>query len=115
MMSELKENWRLTIFLCERVRLSKRRAKGGAGVQAPTNAILEVTHRSLNDQEVKAQEVRKMQLEPADAEYEDDEDDKDEEKETVLISNCQFYNFYEMFKLFRKIMKLTQMINKQIA
>ena len=53
----IERKLKINDFLCERVRLSKRRAKGGAGVQAPTNAILEVTHRSLNDQEVKAQEV----------------------------------------------------------
>lgn len=63
-----------------RVRLSKRRAKGGGGVQAATNAVLAVRHRDLNDQEVLAQEHRKQQLENLE-EVEDDEEEEEEEGE----------------------------------
>ncbi|XP_076816610.1 RNA polymerase II-associated factor 1 homolog [Clavelina lepadiformis] len=61
-----------------RVRLSKRRAKGGGGVQSATNAVLAVKHRLLNDQEMAAQEMRKAQLEPLEP---DDEEEVEEETE----------------------------------
>uniref|UniRef100_A0A4W3GNP9 RNA polymerase II-associated factor 1 homolog n=1 Tax=Callorhinchus milii TaxID=7868 RepID=A0A4W3GNP9_CALMI len=38
-----------------RVRLSKRRAKGGHGVQSNTNAVLVVKHRDMNEKELEAQ------------------------------------------------------------
>lgn len=56
------------------MRLSKRRAKGGGGLQSATNAVLAVHHRELNDQEVAAQEMRRMQLEPLEADDEEEED-----------------------------------------
>uniref|UniRef100_H2YJZ3 RNA polymerase II-associated factor 1 homolog n=1 Tax=Ciona savignyi TaxID=51511 RepID=H2YJZ3_CIOSA len=64
-----------------RVRLSKRRAKGGAGVQAATDAVLAVRHRMLNDQERAAQEMRRVQLEPLEVEEEEEEGEKSGEEE----------------------------------
>ncbi|XP_078483282.1 RNA polymerase II-associated factor 1 homolog [Ciona intestinalis] len=72
-----------------RVRLSKRRAKGGGGIQAATDAVLAVRHRMLNDQEVAAQEMRRVQLEPLEAEEEEGEEegegegDREEKEETA--------------------------------
>lgn len=62
-----------------RVRLSKRRAKGGGGVQSATNAILAVKHRELVEQELAAQEMRKLQLEPLEADEEEDEENAEED------------------------------------
>lgn len=70
-----------------RVRLSKRRAKGGGGVQAATNAVLAVRHRDLNDQETQAQDLRKMQLEamePEEEEEDEEEGEGDEEGEEEM-------------------------------
>nr|XP_039260334.1 RNA polymerase II-associated factor 1 homolog [Styela clava] len=66
-----------------RVRLSKRRAKGGGGLQSATNAVLAVHHRELNDQELAAQEMRRMQLEPleADEDFDEKQDDELEEED----------------------------------
>ena len=55
-----------------RVRLSKRRAKGGVGVQPATNAVLAVHHRTLNEQEEAAQEMRRSQLEALEQEEEEE-------------------------------------------
>ena len=60
-----------------RVRLSKRRAKGGGGVQAATNAVLAVRHRDLNEQETQAQDLRRMQLEAMEADEEEEEEEEE--------------------------------------
>ncbi|XP_067831256.1 RNA polymerase II-associated factor 1 homolog [Heptranchias perlo] len=72
-----------------RVRLSKRRAKGGHGVQSNTNAMLVVKHRDMNEKELEAQEARRAQLENHEPEDEEEmehgkriqgsEDEKDKE------------------------------------
>nr|CAB3264627.1 RNA polymerase II-associated factor 1 homolog [Phallusia mammillata] len=64
-----------------RVRLSKRRAKGGGGVQSATNAVLAVRHRELNEQEIAAQEMRRIQLEPLEPDDEEEEGAEEEEGE----------------------------------
>nr|XP_018670805.1 RNA polymerase II-associated factor 1 homolog [Ciona intestinalis] len=73
-----------------RVRLSKRRAKGGGGIQAATDAVLAVRHRMLNDQEVAAQEMRRVQLEPLEAEEEEEVEEEEggngEEKDETAPS-----------------------------
>ncbi len=69
------------VVRAHRVRLSKRRAKGGGGVQAATNAVLAVRHRDLNEQEVLAQEHRKQQLENLEEVEDDDEEEEEEEGE----------------------------------
>ncbi|XP_048474193.1 RNA polymerase II-associated factor 1 homolog [Rhincodon typus] len=55
-----------------RVRLSKRRAKGGHGVQSNTNAVLVVKHRDMNEKELEAQEARRAQLENHEPEDEEE-------------------------------------------
>ncbi|XP_072885424.1 RNA polymerase II-associated factor 1 homolog [Hemitrygon akajei] len=55
-----------------RVRLSKRRAKGGHGVQSNTNAVLVVKHREMNEKELEAQEARRAQLENHEPEDEEE-------------------------------------------
>lgn len=55
-----------------RVRLSKRRAKGGHGVQSNTNAVLVVKHRDMNEKELEAQDARRAQLENHEPEDEED-------------------------------------------
>ena len=62
-----------------RVRLSKRRAKGGGGIQSATNAVLAVKHREMHEQELAAQEMRRIQLEP----LEPDDEEEEEEEETA--------------------------------
>ncbi|XP_067875242.1 RNA polymerase II-associated factor 1 homolog isoform X2 [Heterodontus francisci] len=57
-----------------RVRLSKRRAKGGHGVQSNTNAVLVVKHRDMNEKELEAQEARRAQLENHEPEDEEEMD-----------------------------------------
>ncbi|GCB61772.1 hypothetical protein scyTo_0012968, partial [Scyliorhinus torazame] len=57
-----------------RVRLSKRRAKGGHGVQSNTNAMLVVKHRDMNEKELEAQEARRAQLENHEPEDEEEID-----------------------------------------
>ncbi|XP_038642014.1 RNA polymerase II-associated factor 1 homolog [Scyliorhinus canicula] len=57
-----------------RVRLSKRRAKGGHGVQSNTNAMLVVKHRDMNEKELEAQEARRAQLENHEPEDEEEMD-----------------------------------------
>lgn len=59
-----------------RVRLSKRRARGGGGIQSATNAVLAVKHREMHEQELAAQEMRRIQLEPLEP---DDEEEEEEE------------------------------------
>ena len=73
--------------MIDRVRLSKRRAKGGVGVQPATNAILAVRHRPLNEQEEAAQEIRRSQLEALEQEEEEEEE---EEAEVGLL----FFNVH---------------------
>ena len=58
--------------------MSKRRAKGGVGVQPTTNAVLVVRHRPLNDQETAAQDMRRTQLEPLEPEEAESEADEAE-------------------------------------
>ena len=67
------------------MRLSKRRAKGGVGVQAATNAVLAVKHREMNEQELTAQEMRRMQLEPLEPDDEEEQEEGEgEEKEEKM-------------------------------
>jgi len=67
------------------VRLSKRRAKRGVGVQAATNAVLAVKHREMNEQELTAQEMRRMQLEPLEPDDEEEQEEGEgEEKEEKM-------------------------------
>ena len=67
-----------------RVRLSKRRAKRGVGVQAATNAVLAVKHREMNEQELTAQEMRRMQLEPLEPDDEEEQEEEGEEQEEKM-------------------------------
>ncbi|XP_069738203.1 LOW QUALITY PROTEIN: RNA polymerase II-associated factor 1 homolog [Phaenicophaeus curvirostris] len=57
-----------------RVRLSKRRARGGAGAPSGTNAVLVVKHREMNEKELEAQEARRAQLENHEPEEEEEEE-----------------------------------------
>lgn len=71
--------------LVTRVHLSKRRARGGAGVQSAVSQLV-VKHRELNDNERKAQRMRMNQLDTAPAEeeeegFEDEEGEEEEEEE----------------------------------
>ncbi|KXJ17742.1 RNA polymerase II-associated factor 1-like [Exaiptasia diaphana] len=66
--------------LVTRVRLSKRRARGGIGGVRSAVSKLVVKHRELNDNEKKEQRMRFTQLEPGmlEEEEEGEEDDDDE-------------------------------------
>lgn len=68
--------------LVTRVHLSKRRARGGAGGVQSAVSQLVVKHRELNENEKKAQQMRRNQLDTALAEEEDEEEgDEDDEGE----------------------------------
>uniref|UniRef100_UPI00358FF420 RNA polymerase II-associated factor 1 homolog n=1 Tax=Myxine glutinosa TaxID=7769 RepID=UPI00358FF420 len=58
-----------------RVRLSKRRARIGQGVQQSNNTLLQVRHRNMNEKELEAQEARKAQLENHEPEDEEEEEE----------------------------------------
>ncbi|XP_045175238.1 RNA polymerase II-associated factor 1 homolog [Mercenaria mercenaria] len=63
-----------------RVRLSKRRKTAGSTV---AKSRLVVKHRSLNDKELRAQDLRMMMLEPA----QDEEEEEEEEEEFMQNAN----------------------------
>lgn len=70
--------------LVTRVHLSKRRARGGAGGVQSAVSQLVVKHRELNENEKKAQQMRRNQLDTALAEEEDEEEgDEDDEEEAA--------------------------------
>ncbi|CAB3980556.1 RNA polymerase II-associated factor 1 homolog [Paramuricea clavata] len=67
--------------LVTRVRLSKRRTKGGAGGVKSTVSKLLVKHRELTEQEEQAQNSRHLQLENVVAENEEDDEEVVEEND----------------------------------
>lgn len=84
--------------MCYRVRLSKRRARGGGGIQSATNAVLAVKHREMHEQELAAQEMRRIQLEPL--EPDDDEEEEEEADETANADEeVLFRNSFDMLTI----------------
>ena len=53
-------------------------------MQAATNAVLAVKHREMNEQELTAQEMRRMQLEPLEPDDEEEQEEEGEEQEEKM-------------------------------